>query len=113
MAQFEIRRKPLLTAVLEPAKRTQHVEVKQIDFRPGQETGVHTHPCPVICYVARGTAIVEVEGEPARRVSAGEAVLEPANRKMLRFDNASDSEPMTFIAFYLLDANENELIHML
>jgi hypothetical protein len=32
---------------------------------------------------------------------------------MLHFDNASHTEPMTFIAFYLLDENDSELIHML
>ena len=30
-----------------------------------------------------------------------------------KFDNASDSKGTKFIAFYLLDANENELIRML
>jgi hypothetical protein len=32
---------------------------------------------------------------------------------MLHFDNASDTDPMTFIAFYLLDENDRELIGML
>jgi quercetin dioxygenase-like cupin family protein len=113
MVKSEIVRKAVLAAVLDPPKRTQHVEVKQIDFAPGQETGLHFHPCPVICYVVKGTAAVQVEGEPVQHITAGQAVLEPANKKMLRFDNASAAEPMTFIAFYLLDENEDELIRIL
>jgi hypothetical protein len=31
---------------------------------------------------------------------------------MVDFDNASDTEPMTFIPFYLLGANEDEPIRM-
>jgi len=50
---------------------------------------------------------------PEQRIAAGQAVHEPANKKMLRFDNASDTEPMTFMAFYLLDEGEDELIRML
>jgi hypothetical protein len=46
MVKSQVIRKALLTAVLDPPKRTQHVEVKQIDFAPGQETGLHLHPCP-------------------------------------------------------------------
>ncbi len=44
---------------------------------------------------------------------AGEAFFEPAGKTILRFDNASSTEPLTFICFYLLDQNENELIRML
>jgi len=32
---------------------------------------------------------------------------------MLHIDNASSTEPMTFIAFYLLDETEHDLIHTL
>src|ERR1700760_997547 len=113
MAQDKIQRIPLLTAVLDPAKRTEHVEVRRIDFQPGQQTGIHQHPCPVVGYIASGSAIVQIEGGESRTVKAGEAFFEPANTTMLRFDNASDKEPMSFICFYLLDQGEDELIRML
>jgi quercetin dioxygenase-like cupin family protein len=103
-----ILRKPLLTAILDPAKSTGHIEVKKIALQPGQATGLHLHPCPVAGYIAKGSAYFEVAGEPARALNTGEAFFKPANVKILHFDNASQTEPMTFIAFYLLaKANAN------
>jgi len=46
-------------------------------------------------------------------IHEGDAFFEPHNKTMLHFDNASDTDPMTFIAFHLLDGNDRELIHML
>jgi quercetin dioxygenase-like cupin family protein len=64
------------------------VDVRSIRFEPGQATGVHSHPCPVIAYIAEGAAIVQVDGEPEQRVEAGGAVYEPAGLTIKRFDNA-------------------------
>jgi quercetin dioxygenase-like cupin family protein len=108
-----IFRRPLLTAVLEEAKKVGKVEIKEIVFRPGQKTGLHFHPCPVVGYIAEGKVTFQIEGGEEKTLRAGEAFFEPPNVKILRFDNASDSEGMKFIAFYLLDASEDELIRML
>jgi quercetin dioxygenase-like cupin family protein len=108
-----IMRKPLLTALFENLKPTDHVEVKEINFAPSQQTGLHNHPCPVVGYIAKGTVLFQVEGEEPRTLRAGDAFFEPPNKTMLHFDNASSTEPMTFIAFYLLGPGETELIHML
>jgi quercetin dioxygenase-like cupin family protein len=108
-----IYRKPLFTAVLEQAKKVGKVEIKEIVFQPGQKTGLHFHPCPVVGYIAEGTAVFQIEGSEERKLRAGEAFFEPANLKILKFDNTSDTKGMKFIAFYLLDAAEDELIRML
>jgi hypothetical protein len=47
-----------------------------------------------------------------QNLPAGSAFYEPADANIANFGNASDSEPMTFVAFYLLDG-EQELIRML
>ena len=44
---------------------------------------------------------------------AGDAFFEPTNKTVLHFDNATDSDSMTFVAFYLLNGSEDELIRML
>ena len=54
----------------------------------------------------------QIEGESAQTLPAGSAFYEPADTVIANFGNASDSEPMTFVAFYLLDG-EQELIRML
>jgi quercetin dioxygenase-like cupin family protein len=99
--------------MLEQAKRVGKVEIKEIVFQPGQKTGLHFHPCPVVGYIAEGTVAFQIEGGEEKTLRAGDAFFEPPNAKILRFDNASSSKGMKFIAFYLLDAGEDELIRML
>jgi hypothetical protein len=55
---------------------------------------------------------LQIEGETEQLLPAGSAFHEPARRVIADFRNASDSEPMTFITFYLLDGQQ-ELITML
>jgi quercetin dioxygenase-like cupin family protein len=55
----------------------------------------------------------QVEGDPPKILHEGDAFFEPPNKTMLHFDDPSDTDPMTFIAFYLLDENDRELIRML
>jgi quercetin dioxygenase-like cupin family protein len=106
-----IIRKKLLQAAF-PARSVTGVDVREINFNPLQKTGRHQHPVPVVGYIVYGTVIFQVEGQPARLLHAGDAFYEPANQPIARFDNASDKEPLKFMASYLLDGH-SELIQML
>ena|SRR5271165_6536721 len=110
MTEKTILRKQLLSVPLEH-KTVTSVEVREINFEPGQQTGRHRHPCPVIGYIAEGSAIVQVEGQPAQLLPPGSAFYEPAG-SVMRFDNASLTHPLKFIAYYLLNGAQ-ELIEML
>lgn len=107
----EIIRKALLYASL-GSKQVTNVDIKEINFEPGQKAGRHYHACPVVGYVAQGSVAFQIEGEEEIEIPAGQAFYEPANATILKFDNHSDTEPMTFIAFYLLNGNQ-DLITML
>jgi quercetin dioxygenase-like cupin family protein len=107
-----IVRADLLTAMI-GGKSVERVEIKRIDFEPGQIGGLHVHPCPVVGYVASGTILFRIEGEPAQLLPSGSAFYEPANARISHFDNGSEREPATFIAFYLLGEGEEQLIEML
>lgn len=108
-----IVRIPLLTANLSHDKKVQKVDIKQIDFAPLQKAGFHSHPVAVVGYIAKGSIYFQMEGEPAQTLKAGDAFFEPENKKILHFDNPSQTEPATFIAFYLLGKNDTEIIQML
>src|SRR5688572_6558412 len=112
MKNKSIIRKPLLTAFVH-SESVERVEIKEINFTPRQKTGLHTHPCPVVGYIVKGTVLFQVEGQPAQILHAGDAFYEPANTRMIHFDNHSDSEDMTFIAFYLLQSDDHEVIHII
>jgi quercetin dioxygenase-like cupin family protein len=111
MSQFTIVRRELLAADLNN-KNVTRVDVREIVFEPGQETGLHKHPCPVFGYIAEGEAVLEVQGEPAQKLPAGSAFYEPPGKVIARFDNASPCEKMRFICYYLLEGKQ-ELIEML
>lgn len=111
MIQQTIVRKPLLAATL-GSRNVSKVDVREIRFSPGQQTGRHLHPCSVFGYIAEGAAVLQVEGEDLQSLPTGSAFHEPAGKTIARFDNASSSDPLTFIAFYLLDGDQ-DLITML
>jgi hypothetical protein len=62
-------------------------------MEPGQQAGRHLHPCAVVGYIVEGTA--------------GSAFYEPADTIIANFGDASDLEPMTFVALYLLDGEQD------
>jgi len=111
MSTSTIERLQLLNAAL-GARNITNVDIRKITLGPGLRAGRHLHPCPVIGYIASGTAFCQIEGEPAELLPVGSAFYEPADRVIADFGNASDVTTMTFIAFYLLDGDQ-ELIKML
>ena len=111
MNQPTIQRKHLLTAILGNRNVT-CVDVREIRLEPGQQSGRHLHPCAVAGYIVDGAAQLQIEGCEVQALPARSAFYEPAGAVIANFGNASDREPMTFVAFYLLDGSQ-ELIQML
>src|SRR5215213_7199352 len=50
----------------------------RVDFDPGYVSPRHTHPGEEIIYVIEGTLEYEIEGQPLRRVEAGDVLFVPA-----------------------------------
>jgi quercetin dioxygenase-like cupin family protein len=111
MSSSPIERKQLLAAALGNRNVTT-VDIREITLGAGQRSGRHIHPCAVVGYIAEGTAFYQVEGESVQTLPAGSAFYEPAGKIITDFGNASDRVPMTFVAVYLLDG-EQDLITML
>ncbi|HKE46994.1 MAG TPA: cupin domain-containing protein [Rhodanobacteraceae bacterium] len=95
------------------ARTVGKVDAREIEFKPRQQTGRHRHPCPVVGYIVSGTVSFEVEGQPMKTLQAGEVFYEPANTTIVHFDNASKTDGLKFIAYYLLKGDEKSLIEML
>jgi len=110
-AQNKVVRKELLNVQIEE-RTISKVKIVEIEFTAGQKAPLHKHPCPVIGSIVEGECLVQVEGEPAKVLKAGDAFYEPADTPILHFDNYSEKEPMKFIAYYLLK-DEKDLIELL
>jgi quercetin dioxygenase-like cupin family protein len=108
-----IVRESLLTAVLDGAPAVERVQVARIELAPGQETGLHLHPCAVFGLITSGTIRFQIEGEEEQTLNAGDAFHEPAGARIAHFDNASEGEPAVFMACYLLPPGETRSIEML
>jgi|WetSurMetagenome_2_1015567.scaffolds.fasta_scaffold399525_1 quercetin dioxygenase-like cupin family protein len=111
MAQNKIERKELLLVPI-GSRTISTVDIKEVTMPPGQKGAYHNHPCPVVGHIVSGSVLFQVEGDSVKVLKAGEAFYEPAQKPIVHFDNASDTEPLIFIAYYLLNG-EKDLIKLL
>lgn len=107
-----VTRKDLLTAVISPARPVASAAVKRVTLPPHSPTGLHLHPCPVVGVVIEGEILFQLEGGPRQILHPGDAVYEPANARVLHFDNCGD-RPAILTACYLLAPDQHELIRLL
>ena len=85
-----------------PKGESQEVRVLKASFQPGEKTMFHTHRFPVTVYVLEGTFTLEREGREPVAVTAGNAMVMPANVKMTGH-NHSSSEPLQVVVFSVSD----------
>ena len=83
-----------------PRGERQEVQVLTATIAPGQSTVLHTHRFPVTVYMLEGAFTLEVEGQEARTVRAGESMVEPPNVRMVG-SNRSSAEPIRLVIFYV------------
>lgn len=77
--------------------------VVEVHYGPGESSPPHSHPCSVVGYVVEGTIRTQVKGEPEAIYKAGEAFYEAPNRIHEVSANASQTQPATFIAYFVCD----------
>lgn len=103
--QKQISRKDLLHADLH--QQVASADIKEITMTAGQVAPKHLHPCPVVGYLKSGKVLFQIEGEEKVILSEGDAFYEPKNKNILHFDNLSADKPLTFVAIYLKEGNED------
>lgn len=75
----------------------------EVNYRPGESSAPHSHPCPVIGYVVAGRLRTQVRGGAEAVYSAGESFYEAAYGVHAVSANASATEPAKFVAFFVCD----------
>jgi len=79
------------------------VSVVEVTYGPGESTPPHQHLCPVIGYVAHGSLRFQVGGQPETVYRAGESLYGAPRSQHVVSANASESVPVTFVAFFICD----------
>jgi quercetin dioxygenase-like cupin family protein len=79
------------------------LSVYEVTYQPGGYSTPHRHTCPVIGYVTAGALRSQSAGGRETVYRAGDAFYEEANKPHLVSADASKSEPVTFLAFFLCD----------
>ena len=77
--------------------------VVEVHYGPGESSPPHSHPCAVIGYVVEGALRTRVKGEPEAIYKAGETFYEAPNGVHVVSANASQTEPATFISYFVCD----------
>ncbi|MGH7580678.1 MAG: cupin domain-containing protein [Gemmatimonadales bacterium] len=77
--------------------------VLEVSYGPGGSSKPHRHPCPVIGYVVQGNLRTQVEGSEVAVYRAGETFYEAPNGLHRVSANASDDQPVRFIAIFTCD----------
>ena len=85
-----------------PRGDRQEVQVLTATIEPGQSTVFHTHRFPVTVYILQGAFTLEMAGRETVTVTAGQAMVEPANVRMTGH-NRGTTEPTRVVIFYTTD----------
>ncbi|MGH9539719.1 MAG: cupin domain-containing protein [Terriglobales bacterium] len=75
----------------------------EVNYAPGEKDKPHSHPCPVIGYVAQGSIRFQVRGGAETVYKTGDSFYEPPNGVHQVSANASDTEPARLIAYFTCD----------
>ena len=67
-------------------------------FAPNTASPWHVHPSAVVVYVEVGTGVWEIEGRSPKTVTAGQALLEPANTRC-RVSNTHPTQILKLVSF--------------
>jgi quercetin dioxygenase-like cupin family protein len=75
--------------------------ITRVELAPGANVGRHTHPGDEISYVVDGEGEILIEGQPARKVKAGDGFVIPAGA---RHDAHNiGSRPFKLVAVYVVE----------
>jgi len=79
------------------------VTIVEVTYGPGGSSKPHHHACPVIAYVISGALRSKVGDGPDSTYTAGQTFYEPAGAEHRVSANASQTDPVTFLAFFVCD----------
>ena len=107
-ADQPITRTVLLDAQLDKLREISRIEIREIRILPGHAAGLHIHNGPVVGSILAGSAIFQIEGQPATELRPGDVFFEPEGERIARFDGGDDG--VTFLAYFPLAPGQEAAI---
>ena len=75
--------------------------IARVEIIPGARAGRHTHPGDEISYVLEGEGEILIEGQPARKVKAGDGFVIPGGMK--HDAHNTGGQPLKLVGVYVVD----------
>jgi quercetin dioxygenase-like cupin family protein len=75
--------------------------IARVEISPGARAGRHTHPGDEISYVSEGEGEILIDGQPARKVKAGDGFVIPAGAK--HDAHNTGSAPLKLVGVYVVE----------
>lgn len=75
--------------------------IARVEIAPAARAGRHTHPGDEISYVLEGEGEILVEGQPARKVKAGDGFVVPAGA--IHDAHNTGSAPLRLVGVYVVE----------
>lgn len=75
--------------------------VARVEVAPGAKAGRHTHPGDEISYILEGEATLLIDGQPPRKVKAGESFVIPAG--VVHDAHNDSSAPIKLVGVYVVE----------
>lgn len=79
------------------------VSLVEVTYQPGGFSTPHRHRCPVVGYVTAGSLQFQAGETQEVIYRAGDSFYEAAGERHTVSANASDSAPVTFLAYFICD----------
>jgi quercetin dioxygenase-like cupin family protein len=102
-----------VTTVLDFAARDGlAVQAVRVDYGPGGFTpGTHRHPAGAYVYIIDGSVIFGVDDDEPVVLKAGDSFFEPPGALHAVSRNASEEDPASLIAFFVLGEGESPTVY--
>ena len=88
------------------------VQAVRVDYEPaGFTLGTHRHPAGAYVYVTDGSVMFGIDGGEPFLLKAGESFFEPPGAVHSVSRNASQEQPASLIAFFVLGESESATVY--
>jgi quercetin dioxygenase-like cupin family protein len=101
-----------VTTVLDFPSPHGRVNAVRVDYEPGGYThGTHRHPAGAYVYVIVGSVMFGLDDNEPVMLKAGESFFEPPGALHSVSRNASEEQPASLIAFFVLADGERPTVY--